>query len=73
MICDLENEIIYMNPAAVHNYEKWGGDKLIGRGLMNKESQKLVEHLNRCYSKHVHTRSNDEAEIARLQELIAQK
>ena len=25
VICNLEHEIIYMNPAAVHNYEKWGG------------------------------------------------
>ena len=26
VICNLKHEIIYMNPAAVLNYEKWGGD-----------------------------------------------
>ena len=31
VICDLTHEIIYMNPAAVHNYEKWGGDMLVGK------------------------------------------
>lgn len=35
VICSLDHEIIYMNPAAVRNYEKWGGDKLIGQSLLN--------------------------------------
>ena len=39
VICNLEHEIIYMNPAAVVNYEKWGGDKLIGRSLMECHNQ----------------------------------
>ena len=30
VICNLQHEIIYMNPAAIKNYEKWGGEK-IGR------------------------------------------
>ena len=34
VICNLKHEIIYMNPAAVLNYEKWGGDKLLGRSLL---------------------------------------
>ena len=25
VICNLQHEIIYMNPAAVTNYAKWGG------------------------------------------------
>ena len=27
VICNLQHEIIYMNPAAVSRYAKWGGDK----------------------------------------------
>ena len=27
VICNLKHEIIYMNPAAVNSYEKWGGNK----------------------------------------------
>ncbi len=30
VICNLKHEIIYMNHAAVINYEKRGGEKLIG-------------------------------------------
>ena len=35
VICNLEHEIIYMNPAAIENYAKWGGDRLIGQSIMN--------------------------------------
>ncbi len=35
VICNLKHEIIYMNPAAILNYEKRGGDKLIGTCMRN--------------------------------------
>ncbi len=35
VICNPEHEIIYMNPAAVKYYEKRGGEKLIGRSLLD--------------------------------------
>ena len=35
VICNLKHEIIYMNLAAVTSYEKRGGDKLIGRSLLD--------------------------------------
>ena len=35
VICNLKYEIIYMNPAAVISYTKRGGDKLIGRSLLD--------------------------------------
>ena len=35
VICNLKHEIIYMNPAAVISYAKRGGDKLIGRSLLD--------------------------------------
>lgn len=45
VICNLEHEIIYMNTAAVNNYSKWGGNKLIGRSLLdchNEQSRKKI-------------------------------
>lgn len=48
VICDLTHEIIYMNPAAVHNYEKWGGDMLIGKSLLachNPESGEKIQKV----------------------------
>lgn len=35
VICDLEHTIIYMNPAAIKDYHKYGGAALIGKSLLN--------------------------------------
>ena len=35
VICNLEHENIYQNPAAIKRYEKRGGAKLIGSNLLN--------------------------------------
>lgn len=35
VICNLENEIIYMNPTAIARYQKWGGAALIGKSLLD--------------------------------------
>ncbi|MGN0354357.1 MAG: PAS domain-containing protein [Muricoprocola sp.] len=48
VICNLEHEIIYMNPAAVHSYSKYGGDKLIGKSLLdchNPESKDKIRQV----------------------------
>jgi PAS domain-containing protein len=66
-ICNLKHEIIYMNPAAVKNYEKWGGDKLIGASLLdchNPESREKIQRVVDWFSKDeshniVHTFHND--------------
>lgn len=48
VICNLKHEIIYMNPAAVLNYEKWGGDKLLGRSLLGCHNQSREKKSSRC-------------------------
>lgn len=35
VICNLEHEIIYMNPSAVERYAKRGGIELVGKSLLN--------------------------------------
>lgn len=35
VICNLNHEILYMNPAAISSYEKRGGRALIGQSLLN--------------------------------------
>lgn len=35
VICNLEHEIIYMNPAAVVRYDRRGGQKLVGKNLLD--------------------------------------
>lgn len=46
VICNTEHEIIYMNSAAISRYSKSGGEKLIGKSLLNchnAKSNKLIE------------------------------
>lgn len=46
VICNPEHEIIYMNPAAIHNYEKYGGAGLLGKSLLechNQESREKIQ------------------------------
>lgn len=53
VICNLQHEIIYMNPAAVSNYAKRGGDRLIGQSLLNchnPESVKRIEQVMKWFS-----------------------
>ena len=48
VICNMEHEILYMNPAAIVNYAKWGGEKLIGHNLMdchNPESRDKIKKV----------------------------
>ena len=47
VICNLDNEIIYMNPEAVKNYAKWGGEKLIGRDLMSCHNPESREKMRK--------------------------
>lgn len=48
VICNLEHQIIYMNPAAIRSYHKWGGEKLVGKSLMNchnPQSREMIEKV----------------------------
>lgn len=47
VICDLEHQIVYMNPAAVQSYAKWGGDQLIGKSIFDCHNPKAREAIQR--------------------------
>lgn len=47
VLCSLSHEIVYMNSAAVKNYEKWGGEKLLGKSLLDCHNEKSREMINR--------------------------
>ena len=47
VICDLEHTIIYMNPAAIDRYSKWGGKALMGKSLMNCHTEKSREMIQK--------------------------
>lgn len=48
VICNLSHEIIYMNPAACARYGKSGGEKLVGKSLLdchNASSREMIEKV----------------------------
>lgn len=57
---------IYMNPAAVLNYEKWGGEKLIGRSLMECHNQASREKIQQWVLFDSVTESVYEKEVDKL-------
>lgn len=53
VICNLEHEIIYMNPAAVERYSKRGGAKLVGQSLQdchNERSNEMIKKVVAWFS-----------------------
>lgn len=45
VLVGISHQILYMNPAAVRQYKKRGGERLIGRSLLdchNENSQKII-------------------------------
>lgn len=72
VICNLEHEIIYMNPAAVERYAKRGGAKLVGQSLLdchNERSNDIIKKVvawfaentdhNRIYTFHNEKENKD--------------
>ena len=47
VICDLNHIIIYMNPAAVVDYKKYGGASLLGKSLLNCHNPHSVEAIRK--------------------------
>lgn len=47
VLCDLEHTIVYMNPAAIANYSKYGGASLIGKCLLDCHNPKSRESIGK--------------------------
>ena len=45
VICDLDHKIIYMNPTAISRYQKWGGEALLGKSLLDCHNEKSREMI----------------------------
>lgn len=52
VVCNTEHKIIYMNPAAIKNYSKSGGDALIGKSILdchNNRSNDIIKSVVRSF------------------------
>lgn len=47
VLCNLEHEIIYMNPAAKARYAKHSGGNLVGKSLLNCHNPKSNEKIEK--------------------------
>ena len=47
VICDLSHTIVYMNPAAIRNYDKRGGAELVGKSLLNCHNDHSAQMIQR--------------------------
>ena len=47
VLCNLQHEIIYMNPAAAKRYEKRGGYSLVGKSLLNCHNPRSNEIIKK--------------------------
>ena len=47
VICDLDHTILYMNPAAVVDYKKYGGASLLGKSLLACHTPHSVEPIRK--------------------------
>lgn len=45
VLCDTEHRIVYMNPAACARYQKWGGEALLGRSLLDCHNAASCERI----------------------------
>lgn len=68
VVCDLQHKILYMNPVAVARYERFGGEKLLGKNLMdchNSQSGQMIRRVldwfeaDRSHNR-VHTAYNEQ-------------
>jgi PAS domain-containing protein len=59
VICNLNHEIIYMNPAAVKQYGKWGGEKLMGKCLLDCHRPQSGEKIRQVVDWFAKSRENN--------------
>ena len=59
VICNLEHEIIYMNPTAVERYAKRGGAELVGKSLMECHNPESVEKIRKVVAWFAQNRENN--------------
>ena len=47
VVCDTEHKIVYMNPAAINHYAKYGGASILGQSLLHCHNDKSVEMIQK--------------------------
>ncbi len=59
VICNLQHEIIYMNPAAAVHYERYGGRELLGKSLLDCHNAQSKEKIRQVAAWFASSASNN--------------
>ncbi|MBO5525531.1 MAG: PAS domain-containing protein [Clostridia bacterium] len=59
VICDLNHNIIYMNPTAIKQYGKYGGERLVGQSLLNCHNARSREMIEKVIAWFAESRENN--------------
>lgn len=59
VICNLQHEIIYMNPAAIERYGKYGGAALVGKSLLACHNPNSGERIEKVISWFAESRNHN--------------
>lgn len=65
VICDLDHKIIYMNPIAIKQYAKYGGERLVGQSLLHCHNAKSCETIEKVLAWFAQSRENNMIYTAR--------
>ena len=80
VVCGVDHTILYLNPAAVRQYAKWGGAALAGKSLLDchnaqscKRIQKVVDWFgenagNNCVYTHHNPKQNKDVYMVALRD-----
>ena len=47
VICDKNHAIVYMNPAACKSYEKYGGEDLVSKSILDCHNEHFADEIKR--------------------------
>ena len=47
VICDKNHTIVYMNPAACKSYEKYGGEDLVSKSILDCHNEHFADEIKR--------------------------
>ena len=59
VICNLNHEIIYMNPAAIAKYGKSGGADLVGTSIFDCHNERSNEYIRKVVSWFLKSKDNN--------------
>ena len=80
VVCGVDHTILYLNPAAVRQYAKWGGAALAGKSLLdchNAQSCKMIQKVvdwfgesagNNCVYTHHNPKQNKDVYMVALRD-----